>query len=76
MQEAAMQVLIWGGTAVTVCGLLGLLFSIVLVMRARKTSPDDAALRAAMQRALVWNLGALALSALGLMAVVMGVFLA
>jgi hypothetical protein len=73
---AAMQFLIWGGTAVTVCGLLGLIFSIVLVMRARKTSVDDAALRAAMQRALVWNLGALALSALGLMAVVMGVFLA
>lgn len=71
-----MQGLVWGGTVVTVCGLVGLIFSIVLVMRARKTSNDDAALRAAMQRALVWNLGALALSALGLMAVVMGVFLA
>jgi len=72
----AMQFLVWGGAAVTVCGLLGLIWSIVLVVRARKTSSDDAALRSAMQGALVWNLGALSLSALGLMAVVLGVFLA
>jgi hypothetical protein len=76
LRGGLMQILVWGGAAVTVCGLLGLIWSIVLVMRARKTSADDAALRAAMQGALVWNLGALALSAVGLMAVVLGVFLA
>jgi hypothetical protein len=71
-----MDYLIWGGAIVTICGLIGVIWSIIMVMRARKTSVDDAALRAALQRALVWNLGALALSALGLMAVVLGVLLA
>jgi hypothetical protein len=71
-----MEYLIWGGAAVTVCGVFGVIWSMIMVMRARKSSADDAALRAAMQKALVWNLSALALSALGLMAVVMGVLLA
>lgn len=71
-----MDYLIWGGAIVTICGLIGVIWSIIMVMRARKTSVDDAALRAALQTALVWNLGALALSALGLMAVVLGVLLA
>jgi hypothetical protein len=45
-------------------------------MRARRAGLEDAGLRAAMQKALVWNLGALALSGLGLMMVVVGVLLA
>lgn len=71
-----MDYIIWGGAGITLCGLVGLVYSALMVMRARKASMDDAALRAAMQRALVWNLGALALSGLGLMMVVVGVLLA
>ena len=71
-----MEYLIWGGAGVTLVGLAGLIYSAVLVMRARRAGLDDAALRAAMQRALVWNMRALALSALGLMMVVVGVILA
>ncbi len=71
-----MEYLIWGGAGVTVLGLSGLIYSALLVMRARKSGLDDAGLRAAMQRALVWNLGALALSGLGLMLVILGVLLA
>jgi hypothetical protein len=71
-----MEYLIWGGAGVTLVGLVGLIYSAVLVMRARCAGLDDAALRAAMQRALVWNVGALALSGLGLMMVVVGVILA
>ena len=71
-----MEYLIWGGAGVTLVGLVGLIYSAVLVMRARRAGLDDAALRAAMQCALVWNVGALALSGLGLMMVVVGVILA
>jgi hypothetical protein len=71
-----MEYLIWGGAGVTLAGLIGLIYSAVLVIGARRSGMDDAALRAAMQRALVWNVGALALSGLGLMMVVVGVILA
>jgi len=71
-----MEYLIWGGAGVTLAGLIGLIYSAVLVIGARHSGMDDAALRAAMQRALVWNVGALALSGLGLMMVVVGVILA
>jgi hypothetical protein len=71
-----MEYLIWGGAGLTLAGLIGLIYSAVLVIRARRAGMDDAALRAAMQRALVWNVGALALSGLGLMMVVVGVILA
>lgn len=71
-----MDFVIWGGAAVTLVGMAGLIMSALMVMRARKAGLGDAELRAAMQRALVWNVGALALSGLGLMLVVVGVILA
>jgi hypothetical protein len=71
-----MGYVIWGGAGITLIGLAGLIYSAVLVVAARKAGLDDAGLRAAMQKALVWNVGALALSGLGLMLVVVGVILA
>jgi len=71
-----MEYIIWGGAMITLCGLVGLVYSAFMVMRARRAGLEDAGLRAAMQKALVWNLGALALSGLGLMMVVVGVLLA
>ncbi len=70
-----MDTLIWIGAAITVLGLLGLLYCILLVVRARRAQLPDADMRAAMLRALVWNVGALALSGLGLVMVVFGVML-
>lgn len=71
-----MEYVTWAGAGITLCGLAGLVFSALLVMRARRAGLDDAGLRGAMQKALVWNVGALALSGLGLMMVVVGVILA
>ena len=34
-----MEYLIWGGAGVTLVGLVGLIYSAVLVMRARRASP-------------------------------------
>ena len=70
-----MDILIWIGATLTLLGLVGVVWSIVLVVRARRAGLDDAGLRARLQRALPVNLGALLLSMLGLMLVVTGVAL-
>ena len=70
-----MEALIWGGAALSLVGLAGLVWSIVKVQRARRANLTDEALRAAVQKALPLNLGALLLSVLGLMLVILGVFL-
>ncbi len=64
---------IWGGTALTVLGLAGLVWCIVLALRARKAGLSDEQMRARMQAVVALNVGALAVSALGLMLVVFGV---
>jgi hypothetical protein len=68
-----MQALIWIGAAVTLAGLGGLLWCILSVIRARRAGLGDDALRARLQRIVVWNLGALFLSVIGLMLVVVGI---
>jgi hypothetical protein len=68
-----LEVLIRFGVALTLLGLVGVVWSIVLVVRARRAGLDDAGLRARLHRALPVNLGALLLSMLGLMLVVTGV---
>ena len=71
-----MEWLVWGGALVTVSGFAGIVYSILAVMRARRAGLDDAALRARLNRILPVNIGALLLSMLGLMAVIIGVILA
>ena len=70
-----MELLVWIGSAVTLAGLTGLVWCIVLVTRARRGGLDDAALKARLQRVVALNLGALLLSALGLMMVILGIVL-
>ena len=71
-----MDILIWIGAAVTLLGFVGVVWSIVLVMRARRAGLDDAGMRQRLQTALPVNVGALLLSMLGLMLVVVGIVLA
>ncbi len=70
-----MDILIWFGAAVTALGFVGVVWSIVLVLRARRAGLDDAGMRQKLQRALPINVGALLLSVLGLMLVVLGIVL-
>lgn len=70
-----MGILVMVGTAVTLAGLAGIVWCILAAMRARRAGLEDAELRARLQRIVAVNLGALALSALGLMLVVAGVLL-
>lgn len=64
------------GTLVALVGLAGLVVSAVRVLRARRAGLDDDALKESIRKAMVLNMGAFALSALGLMMVVFGVILA
>lgn len=70
-----MQALIWAGAALTLIGVGGLGYCVVLALRARRSGLEDAAMRATLQRVVVLNMAALGISALGLMLVVLGIFL-
>ena len=68
-----MQYLIWIGTVISVIGLAGILFSIVRVMKAKKEDLTDEEMRARISKILPVNLGALFLSVIGLMMVILGI---
>ena len=68
-----MDFLIWIGAAISATGLCGLLWCIARVWRARKAGLSEEALRAELQRVVPVNTGALLLSVLGLMVVVLGI---
>ena len=70
-----MQALIWAGAALTLIGVGGLGYCVLLATRARRAGLEDAAMRAILQRVVVLNMAALGVSALGLMLVVLGIFL-
>ena len=65
----------WGGAALSVAGLAGLVWCILRVMRARKAGLSDDELRAMVQGVLPWNLAWLFLSVLGLTLVILGISL-
>ena len=69
-----MQALIWIGAALTLAGVAGLVWCILLALRARRSGTEDEAMRAALQRVVVLNLAALGVSAL--ICVVAGIILA
>ncbi|MGK7652554.1 MULTISPECIES: hypothetical protein [unclassified Roseovarius] len=70
-----MEILIWLGAAVTLAGLALLVWCILRVIRARRAGLSDDDLRATLQRILPVNTGALFLSVIGLMLVVLGIVL-
>lgn len=71
-----MQAMIWGGAAFTLLGVILLAVSGVLAGRVRRdTSLPPEAGKAALARALWFNLGGLAIAGLGLMAVIVGLIL-
>ena len=70
-----MQYLIWAGAVVSLIGVAGLAYCVVRALRARRAGLSDEAMRAELQRVVLINMGALGVSAIGLMMVVMGIFL-
>lgn len=70
-----MNALIWPGAVLSLLGVTALMYCVMRALRARRNSPSDEALRAELQRIVVINMAALAVSALGLMTVVLGIVL-
>lgn len=70
-----MEILIWIGSALTLAGVLVLLWCIKLVYAIRKDARPEAESRAALQKVVVLNMAALGVSSLGLMMVVIGAIL-
>lgn len=70
-----MEWLIWLGGLVSLIGLAGLVWCIVKVWTARKAGLDDDTLREEIRKVVPLNTGALFLSVLGLMLVVVGILL-
>ena len=71
-----MDILIWIGAALTTLGLTGLIWCIFTVVQKRRAALPETEMRAALQKVVVLNMAALAVSFLGLMLVVVGVILA
>ncbi|WP_226782707.1 hypothetical protein [Oceaniglobus trochenteri] len=71
-----MDSVIWSGAALSLVGLCGLIWCIVSAVRIRRSGAEDAEMRARLQKLMAVNMGALLLSVLGLMLVVVGIFLA
>jgi hypothetical protein len=74
-QSSVFDVVIWSGAAISVLGLIGLIWCILRVSRARRAKLNDDAMREVLRTALPLNLGALFLSVIGLMMVIVGIFL-
>jgi len=70
-----MEWLILIGAIIAVIGLAGLVASLAKVVKAKRAGLDDEALKQAVARAIPLNMAAFALSAFGLMMVVVGVIL-
>jgi hypothetical protein len=68
--------LVWIGTALAIAGLVALGYCIVAAISAKRAGLPDPELRSRLARIVSINMGALLLSVLGLMSVVIGVFMA
>jgi hypothetical protein len=70
-----MDILIPIGTFVALLGLAGLGYCIWLAVKAKRANLSDDEMKIRLQTVVAFNMGALALSAMGLMMVVIGVLL-
>jgi hypothetical protein len=70
-----MEWLVWSGALLSILGLIGLIWCILTVWRAKRRELPDEDMRATLRKVVPLNMGALLLSAFGLMMVVVGVML-
>lgn len=70
-----MEILVWVGAGISVVGLIGLVWCIAKVASAKRAGLSDEVLREAVKRVVPINMGALMLSVLGLMMVIVAISL-
>ncbi|WP_243267705.1 hypothetical protein [Sulfitobacter sp. DSM 110093] len=69
------DLMVWGGAGLSLLGLLGLGWCIIKVSRAKRAQLDDEAMRVVLRNVVPLNMGALFLSVIGLMMVILGISL-
>lgn len=67
--------MIWAGATLTVLGLIGIIYSITMVARAKRANLSDEEMRGRLTKLLPVNLAALFVSTIGLMIVIVGIAL-
>lgn len=70
-----MGALVWIGAVLALLGLAGLGYCVTVAVRARREGLEGPAMEARLRKLVAVNLGALGLSTIGLMLVVVGLFL-
>jgi len=75
-KRKGLVMLIMIGATLSVIGLIGIIYSIVAVAKAKRAKLEDAVLRERLAKVLPINLGALLVSVIGLMCVIVGIVLA
>lgn len=70
-----METLVWAGAVIALLGVVTLLYCVVIALRAKRANLPDEELRERLQKVVVINLGALAISAIGLIMVITGIML-
>ncbi len=63
------------GAAISMIGIAGLIWCVLLALKARQSGASEDILRSRLQRVVLLNMAALGVSALGLMVVVTGILL-
>jgi hypothetical protein len=70
-----MNWLIWPGAVISLIGVVWLIYCIRAAARARNEGLDEKSMEARLQSLVAMNMAALAVSSIGLMAVVVGILL-
>ncbi len=70
-----MEMLIWIGALISLVGVAGLVGCVMAAARARREKLEEEAMKSRLQVLVAWNMGALAVSAIGLMMVMIGILL-
>ena len=70
-----MDLLIWIGSILSILGLIGLFWCIKTVINAKRLADSDEELRTSLQKVVPLNIGALFLSAICLMLVILVIML-
>jgi hypothetical protein len=70
-----MEWLIWAGAVISLLGVGGLVYCVVAAAKARRADLDQTAMQSRLQALVAMNMGALAISSIGLMMVVIGILL-
>ncbi|HHI69533.1 MAG TPA: hypothetical protein ENJ91_00915 [Rhodobacteraceae bacterium] len=70
-----MEYLIWAGAGVSLVGMIGIFYCILMAINAKRAKLPEEEMRARLQKVVALNMGALMFSMIGLMMVVVGIVL-